>query len=344
MLMIWRKPMPSTALRPVLSLDMESRTTRNVAVIPDKVGGPIGLPVRQQPEDRFAFESLTEAAGWQLDELDVAFEPEDRIVWQSMRPAGRPSFTRGLLRDMNTVADAVQGAFERSDHPGQNPVQFVVTHSKLPGIFNLGGDLSLFLRLIEDRDRDGLRRYAHACARGQHRLHSSFDVPVCMIALVTGDALGGGFEAALAHDLIIAERQAQFGLPEVLFNLFPGMGAFSFLSRRIGSVAAERMILSGKVYSAEELHAMGVIDQVVDEGQGTEAIRDYVREFARIRLSRQAMLKTRKICAAVSIEELIDVTDVWVDTAMLLSAADLRRMAHLAKAQDRRWARIKQTG
>jgi DSF synthase len=332
--------MPYTALRPVVSLDMESWGGRNVAVIPEKMSGPVPLPVREQPEDRFAFESLTEAASWRLDELDVVFDPGDRIVWQYMRPAERPSFTHGLLRDMNMVADAVQGAFERSDPHGQKPVQFIVTDSKLPGIFNLGGDLRLFLRLIENRDRDGLRRYAHACARGQHRLHSSFDVPVCMIALVAGDALGGGFEAALAHDLVIAERHAQFGLPEVLFNLFPGMGAFSFLSRRIGGVAAERMILSGKVYSADELHSMGVIDQVVDAGHGPDAVRDYARDFARNRLSRQAMLRTRKICAAVSIEELIDVSDVWVDTALQLGPGDLRRMTHLAKAQDRRWARI----
>jgi DSF synthase len=323
---------------------MEPWANRNVAVIPEKIVGSIPLPVREQPEDRFSFETLTEAASWRLDELDVTFDPVDRIVWQYMRPADRPSFTHGLLRDMNMVADAVQGAFERSDPHEQKPVQFIVTDSKIPGIFNLGGDLRLFLRLIENRDRDGLRRYAHACARGQHRLHSSFDVAVCMIALIAGDALGGGFEAALAHDLVIAERHAQFGLPEVLFNLFPGMGAFSFLSRRIGSVAAERMILSGKVYSAEELHSMGVIDQVVDEGQGPEAVREYARDFARSRLSRQAMLKTRKICAAVSIEELIDVSDVWVDTALQLGPGDLRRMSHLAKAQDRRWARIQGAG
>ena len=334
--------MPYNALRPVFGVDMNLWATRNAATAPELGSGLVPLTVRDQPEDRFAFESLTEAAEWRLDELTVTFEPDDRIVWQYMQPIERPSFTQGLLRDMNLVADAVQGAFERSDPRAQKPLQFIVTTSKISGIFNLGGDLSLFLRLIENRDRDGLRRYAHACARGQHRLHSSFDVPVCMIALVTGDALGGGFEAALAHDLLIAERQAQFGLPEVLFNLFPGMGAFSFLSRRIGAVAAERMILSGKVYSADELHAMGVIDQVVEQGQGPDAVHEYAREFARTRLSRQAMLKTRKICAAVSLEELIDVSDVWVETALQLQPGDLRRMSHLVKAQDRRWARLTQ--
>jgi DSF synthase len=170
-------------------------------------------------------------------------------------------------------------------------------------------------------------------------LHAAFDVPVCMVALVQGDALGGGFEAALAHDVIIAEHQAQFGLPEVLFNLFPGMGAYSFLSRRIGAAAAERMILAGRVYSAEELHGLGVIDQIVPEGEGPAAVHDFAAEYSRS-LSRQAVMKTRKIVGGVPIAELINVADVWVETALRLEKGDLRRMAHLARAQDRRYARI----
>src|SRR3712207_4090014 len=102
------------------------------------------------------------------------------------------------------------------------------------------------------------------------------DLPVITVALVQGDALGGGFECALAHDLIVAERSAKFGLPEVLFNLFPGMGAYSFLSRRIGRQAAERMILSGRVHTAEELHEMGLVDVLAPDGEGEEAVLDFV--------------------------------------------------------------------
>ena len=64
---------------------------------------------------------------------------------------------------------------------------------------------------------------------------------------------GGGFEHALTNDVIIAERGSRMGLPEVLFNMFPGMGAYSFLDRKIGQKLAEEVISSGKVYSAEEM-------------------------------------------------------------------------------------------
>ena len=61
-------------------------------------------------------------------------------------------------------------------------------------------------------------------------MRSSFNLPFTTISLVQGDALGGGFEAALCGDIIIAEKQARFGFPEVLFNLFPGMGAYNSCS------------------------------------------------------------------------------------------------------------------
>ena len=75
---------------------------------------------------------------------------------------------------------------------------------------------------------------------------------------------------------MVAERQAKFGLPEILFNLFPGMGAYSFLSRRIGTVKAEEIILGGRIYSAEEMQALGVIDLVAEEGEGERAVREYI--------------------------------------------------------------------
>ena len=57
---------------------------------------------------------------------------------------------------------------------------------------------------------------------------AAFHTPLITIALVQGDALGGGFECALSFDVLIAERSAKMGLPEVLFNLFPGMELTAF--------------------------------------------------------------------------------------------------------------------
>lgn len=239
---------------------------------------------------------------------------------------------------MNAALDWVSEV-SRGVDGAQLPVRYLVLASRVPGTFNLGGDLALFMRAIEERDTATLRRYARACIGVQYRRASNLSLPIGTIALVQGDALGGGFEAALAHEVIIAERQAKFGLPEVLFNLFPGMGALSFLSRRMPPAQAEKMVLSGRVYTAEEMAALGIVDRVVDEGCGEVAVLDFVREADRTWRTRSAVSAARRIVSPVSEDELLRVVDLWVDTAMSLSPIDLRKMKHLVNAQDRRWAK-----
>jgi enoyl-CoA hydratase/carnithine racemase len=77
----------------------------------------------------------------------------------------------------------------------------------------------------------------------------SLDLPMLTIGLVQGAALGGGFEALLSFDYIVAERDATFGLPEILFGLFPGMGAHAILSRKLGAAMADRLIVSNQTYT-----------------------------------------------------------------------------------------------
>jgi DSF synthase len=124
--------------------------------------------------------------------------------------------------------------------------------------------------------------------------------------------------------------------------MFPGMGAFSFLARRLDLIQAERMILSGKVYSAEELHEIGVVDRLAEDGTGMDAVHEFLCEYGRARHARQAVLRARKIVTPVSLRELIEVADLWVETALKLGPTDLRKMRHLARAQDRRWTRFQE--
>jgi DSF synthase len=275
-----------------------------------------------------------------LAEVGLAFDKKERILWQYMMPQERPSFTCSLLSDMKRVLDFVERTVESVPEGRDLPIGYIVLASAMPTIFNLGGDLPHFIRLIETQNREELTSYARTCAYGQYRRATNMNLPLCSIALVQGDALGGGFEGVLAQDVIIAERSANFGLPEVLFNMFPGMGALSYLSRRLDLPRAERMVLSGKIYTAEELHEMGVVDVLVDDGKGEAAVYDFVRTFERSAGTRLGVLKARQMIHPVPLKELVDIADLWVDTALRLDASDLRRMRHLAKAQDRRWERL----
>jgi len=165
-------------------------------------------------------------------------------------------------------------------------------------------------------------------------VHSHLNRPnVTSIALVHGQALGGGFESALAANVLIAERGAKMGLPEILFNLFPGMGAMTFLGRRVGHHQAEKIIRSGKLYLAEELYAMGVVDVLAEPGEGEGAVYDHVRREEKSRNGLLALRAAREVSQPAPYDELIRITEIWVDAALRLEAKDLRMMERLVSRQ-----------
>ena len=214
---------------------------------------------------------------------------------------------------------------------------YYVVGSRIRGVYNLGGDLSLFQMLIRTGDGDALKDYGKRCIdcifpHIQH--HGSPSMTT--IALVQGDALGGGFETVLANDVIVAEESTTMGLPEILFNLFPGMGAYSLLARRLGMKGAEDMILSGKLYKAAELHAMGIVDVVARDGDGEKAVYEWIRKNHRRRNGVQAMFQSRQHVHPITREEMDRVVDVWVDAALRLEEKDLKMMNRLVRAQTRR--------
>lgn len=268
-----------------------------------------------------------------LAELDIHYDSSEKTLWQFMNPIGRPSFTPGLISDCTKALDAVEYATRSLPDA---PVEYLVLGSRMPGTYNLGGDLARFQQMILAGDSSGLRHYAHSCVEAQYRRGIKMNLPICTIALVQGDALGGGFEVALSHDVIIAERGAKFGLPEILFNLFPGMGAYSFLTRRLDSARAQRLMTSGQLYSAEEMCAMGIVDMVAEDGDGEAEVLRFIDQHRRSSKSRLAVAKLRELASPLSLKEMLDITDLWVETALTLDARDLRRMSHLVAAQQRR--------
>ena len=267
-------------------------------------------------------------------ELDIEMDATNAAMWCYMRPEGPPSFTPSLLRELIALRRAIHN--QMSGHVAGEGLRYFIGASRIPGIYNLGGDLQHFVAMIRQQDREGLRTYAVDCCNVAFHMATGFDRPVLTIGLVQGDALGGGFEGAMSFNILVAERSAKMGLPEVLFNLFPGMGAMSLLSRKIGLARAQRMILSGKIFTAEELYEAGVVDLLAEDGQGEAEVRKFIAGGeTRYRLH-YALAQARQRVSPLTFEELRDITCIWVETAMHLGEADLRRMERLATAQKRR--------
>ena len=149
-------------------------------------------------------------------------------------------------------------------------------------IFAAGADISEF----------GDAEVAHHITAGFHAaLNAVAEIPRFVIAAVSGYALGGGCELALACDYRIAGERAVFGQPEVLLGVVPGGGGTQRLPRLVGSGRAKEMMITGRQVKAEEALRIGLADEVVSSESLHERAFALAAEAARGALHAQAMIK-----------------------------------------------------
>jgi len=290
-------------------------------------------PAVQVPADRSTFPVP------HIRETDPIGTYDDSSIsarWMYFKEDAPIKITQGVVRSVRDKQATLEAEIRQDLAEGKDPrVRFSVFTSERPGVFSLGGDLKFFKEKIAAQDREGLKSYAKECIDMIYDTVTGFRLPVTTIALVRGTAQGGGFEGALAHNVLVAERQSYMGLPEIMFNLFPGMGAYQLLCRRLPPAKAEQLILSGKTYCAEELYDMGVVDILAEEGEGEEAVRDYIRQAHAKKNGRDALRRVIRETDPFHYEDLVKSIDVWVDAAFNLTDADLKTMDFLLRAQQR---------
>ena len=267
-------------------------------------------------------------------QVDLEYHADINTLWTYMKPKGVPNFNLDMIEELHHNFQEIKQHGGSHFYEGDwQPVDYCVIASRYPGVFNFGGHLGLFISLIRSRDRDALMHYAKLCVDAIYTRLVNYDSSTVTISLVQGDALGGGFEFALSSNIIIAEKGVRMGFPEIIFNLFPGMGAYSFLSRRVGMRMAEQMLTTGNTYLAEDLEKMGVIDMVVPAGQGEKAVFDLIRKQGKRLNGLRSIYDCRRHIWPVSYRELINITSLWVDSALKLNDKDLHTMTRLVRSQ-----------
>lgn len=269
-------------------------------------------------------------------ELTVRYDPKTEAIWCYSNPYTRPCYSMELLKSFSEVQQDVVNYFKIHDMQPKTPIKYFINASQTPEIYNYGGDLNLFYELIQLRDRQKLYEYAKVCIDVVYMNAVNLNLPITTISLCEGDALGGGFEGVISCNISIVEEQAQLGLPEIRFNLIPGMGAYSFLARLVGIKMTEEIISSGKMYDADTLYNMGVITHVVKKGEGEKTINQFMRKHKRVFNGMQAIQAARHRYAPIDYDELIDITKIWVDAALNLEPKDLKMMKKLVDAQNQK--------
>jgi DSF synthase len=263
-----------------------------------------------------------------LSQITAFYEEGRNIMWTMLHAFPRPCFNPDLLEDISRLSHAAQTT--------SLPIDFWVTGSTVPNMYNVGGDLNYFVSNIRAENRQPLLAYARSCVDAVYQAVSGFGTGAVSIAMVEGTALGGGFEAALAHHYVLAQRDAKMGFPEIAFNLFPGMGAYSLVARKTSMRLAEELISTGASHAAEWYHDKGLIDQVFDPGQAFIATRTFIDQLRPKLNGIRAMLRTRARVNPTTHAELMSITEDWAQSAFNLEEKDLVYMERLVMLQNKR--------
>jgi len=169
------------------------------------------------------------------------------------------------------------------------------SHAELTEIFDdFAADDNAWLAIITGAGErafcagNDLKATAQASANGERRVDAGsrfaaitrgYHSPKPLIAAVNGVALGGGFEIALACDIVIAADSARFGLPEPRVGLIAGAGGIHRLSRQIPLKLAMGLLLTGRLVSADEGHRLGFVNEVVPAAELAEAAERWAGEM-----------------------------------------------------------------
>ena len=278
-----------------------------------------------------------------MSTLRLDYEPELATLWVTMRHPGKPCLTAALIRDFNALAEAIQLEHRRAVPSPRQPITFVVLKSASDKVFNLGGDLDLFVDAIAAGDDEALKTYGRAGAGSCQALASGFDASIVTISLVRGIALGGGFEAARCCDIMVAEDGASFQLPEAGFGLFAASGIMSVIAPRIGHAATRRLVIDGEKLDCEAALAIDLVDEVAPAGAGEARVRALIARLSPRHAAAVATYRGLNRMNGVTGEALRAEADFWAHAAMNLAPESLAMMRRLSRAQARRFS-VEQEG
>jgi enoyl-CoA hydratase len=194
----------------------------------------------------------------------------------------------------------------------QRQAHALIIYSTMKPGFCAGADLrELYLRLQE-----GDQSQAAAGARAEleriHRVMNTLDTsPLTTIAAVHGVTFGGGFELALVCDIIIADKMARFCFPELRLGLIPGFGGIPRLKRDLGNGVVRDLLLTGRSINATKAQAVGLVSQVVAEGEALKVARitaDQLKKF-----DRRAAIAAKQFIKPIPYEELLREIDIFCE-------------------------------
>jgi enoyl-CoA hydratase len=215
----------------------------------------------------------------------------------------------------------------------QAEARTLIIHSELKPGFCAGADLRELYQRSQTMDTaesvKGVRNFLERI----HRVLNLIDAaPLTTIAAVHGVTFGGGFELALACDLIIADKMARFCFPELRLGLIPGFGGIPRLKRDLGNAVVRDLLLTGRSFNASKAQQIGLVSQVVGEGEALRAARATAVQLGKF--DRATAAAAKKFIKPIPHDELRREIDIFCELFVRPAVqAGLKRFVESTEAQ-----------
>jgi len=188
----------------------------------------------------------------------------------------------------------------------------LIVHSELKSGFCAGADLRELYERSQTMEKSQAGRAVRDFLERIHRVLNRIDAaPLTTIAAVHGVTFGGGFELALVCDLIIADKMARFCFPELRLGLIPGFGGIPRLKRDLGNAVVRDLLLTGRSFNATKAQQIGLVSQVVSEGEALRAARATAVQIGKF--DRQTAVAAKGFIKPIPREELRREIDIFCE-------------------------------
>ncbi len=240
----------------------------------------------------------------QFEGKTLSWELREGVIELALHREPCNELSSAVLSEMERFVAALETLQERA--------HALILYSRLKAGFSAGADL----RELYQRLRTlGAKATAALVREELQRIHRAMNVldacPLTTIAAVHGVTFGGGFELALACDLVISDKMARFCFPELRLGLIPGFGGIPRLKRDLGNAVVRDLLLTGRSFNSAKAQQSGLISQVVAEGEALKVARATAAQLGKF--DRAAAAAAKRFIKPIPYEELQQEIDIFCE-------------------------------
>lgn len=267
-----------------------------------------------------------------FEHIRVRLIGKDLLLTEMIKP-NRRVFSIAMVGELMALLDMIESA--ESEYPELHKA-LIIMGLENSGLFNLGGDLALFAD-ISQYSKEKIETVTLMYAKSAYRWDHLYQKNIITIAVVNGDAYGGGLEVAMGAGYSIAEDGYLGGFPEASLGFVPNAGAVEILARKIGADRAIRIISDAKIYSTKELYEIGMVDEIVEQGKGLTTAIKRVNLERRSQKLYSTMHYIKNKIAPLDEQSFIDTALTWNVLLSELTPYHIKKIYRVVALQEKKY-------